>query len=87
MKPNSHFIDAKQVYKKFPLPGGRELAAVDDVTLSIAQGSLMVLSGVSGSGKSTLLGLLATLARPTSGEIYLDGHELRTCSEMQIDHS
>ncbi len=44
-----------------------------DITLRVAPGELVVLSGRSGSGKSTLLHLLAGVMRPTRGEVEVAG--------------
>jgi iron(III) transport system ATP-binding protein len=51
----------------------RSLPAVAEVSLDIAAAESVVILGPSGSGKTTLLRLVAGLARPTSGEIWLDG--------------
>ncbi|WP_329125046.1 ABC transporter ATP-binding protein [Streptomyces sp. NBC_01353] len=50
-----------------------EFTAVDGIDLEIAAGEFVVLVGPSGCGKSTLLDLLGGLARPTGGQILLDG--------------
>jgi len=50
--------------------------AVRDVSLTVADGELMVLVGPSGSGKSTVLRLIAGLDRPTSGRILIDGQDI-----------
>src|SRR6187431_1579110 len=48
-------------------------AAVNDLTLEIAEGELLALLGPSGSGKTTLLRLIAGLDFPDSGRIVIDG--------------
>lgn len=53
--------------KRFP-DGTR---AIDDVTLEVADGELLVCVGPSGSGKSTLLRLLAGLDEPSTGDIHI----------------
>jgi len=55
-------------------------AAVDDVSLEIGDGELLVLVGPSGCGKSTLLRLIAGLEQPTSGRIVIDGQDVSTWS-------
>jgi ABC-type lipoprotein export system ATPase subunit len=47
--------------------------AVHDVSLEVAPGEFVVITGRSGSGKTTLLSLVAGLTRPTSGQVLLDG--------------
>ena len=49
------------------------LRALDDVSVDIRQGDVMVVIGPSGSGKSTLLRSLNLLEVPTDGEIIFDG--------------
>jgi putative ABC transport system ATP-binding protein len=52
------------------------IEALRDVTLHVAPGELLVVTGRSGSGKSTLLNLIGGLDQPTSGRILIDGREL-----------
>ncbi|WP_291158024.1 ABC transporter ATP-binding protein [Hyphomicrobium sp.] len=47
------------------------LAAVDDINLSIGEGEFFTIVGPSGSGKTTLIRMLAGMERPTSGDILL----------------
>jgi multiple sugar transport system ATP-binding protein len=48
--------------------------AVDDVSLGVDPGELLVLLGPSGCGKTTILRMIAGLEDPTSGRVVLDGH-------------
>ena len=56
---------------------GRDVPALDRVSLRIEPGETVLLVGASGSGKSTLLKLLLRFIDPDSGRILLDGHDLR----------
>jgi ABC-type sugar transport system ATPase subunit len=64
---------------------GHGRPALDRLTLQIDDGELMVLVGPSGSGKSTVLRLVAGLDEPTSGRIFLDGHEVSRMPPQQRD--
>jgi osmoprotectant transport system ATP-binding protein len=50
--------------------------AVDDVTMSVRSGEMVMLVGPSGGGKSTTLRLINRLIEPTSGRIWLDGRDV-----------
>ena len=52
------------------------IAALRQLSLSIAQGERLVLLGANGSGKSTLLRLLDALCFPSSGAVNFDGQAL-----------
>jgi ABC-2 type transport system ATP-binding protein len=51
----------------------RRVAALTDCTISVPEGSISALVGPNGAGKTTLLRLLAGLARPTAGEMAVNG--------------
>lgn len=53
--------------------GDEVFSALKGVSLSVAQGDSLAIIGKSGSGKSTLMHILATLDRPTSGELFIEG--------------
>ncbi|MGI9115137.1 MAG: lipoprotein-releasing system ATP-binding protein LolD [Chthoniobacterales bacterium] len=63
---------------------GREVRAVDGVSLEIARHEFVALSGPSGCGKSTLMHLLAGIDRPSRGEIYVDGLALHRADETAL---
>lgn len=58
--------------------------AVDGVTLEIEGGRIVCLVGPNGSGKTTLLKLIASLIRPSSGLVYIDGKDARLYSPSEI---
>jgi putative ABC transport system ATP-binding protein len=64
--------------------GPTAVQAVDDVSLQLGAGELVVLRGPSGSGKTTLLNLLGALDTPDSGSVRLDGRELVGADEDDL---
>ena len=61
-----------------------EFWALKNVSFEVEQGEYVAIMGESGSGKSTLLNILASLDKPTSGEVILDGNDLSKIKESQI---
>ena len=59
---------------------GREVLAVDRVSLTVGEKELVVLMGPSGSGKTTLLAMLGCLLKPTSGRIRVMGRDITALS-------
>jgi len=57
------------------------LAILADVDLDVGRGESVAIIGASGAGKSTLLALLAGLDEPSSGRVWLAGHELSALDE------
>lgn len=66
-------IEVCELSKTFPLPGGRELAAVQGVSFSVAAGEVYGLLGPNGAGKTTTLRMLLGLLRPTGGQASIAG--------------
>jgi putrescine transport system ATP-binding protein len=67
----TQFVLIENVVKKFG-----DVAAVQDINLSVDKGELFALLGSSGCGKSTLLRMLAGFEAPTTGRILVDGMDI-----------
>jgi NitT/TauT family transport system ATP-binding protein len=65
-------IDVRGLSKSFQL-AGTAIEAVRDVSFSVRRGEFVALLGPSGSGKSTILNMIATLVKPSGGQILIDG--------------
>ncbi|MFB8107762.1 ABC transporter ATP-binding protein [Streptomyces sp. NPDC056007] len=63
--------------------GGRQVTALDGVSLSFRRGTFTAIMGPSGSGKSTLLQCAAGLEEPSDGQIVLAGVDIGRQNEMQ----
>ena len=57
---------------------GREITALDDVSLTVERGDIFGVVGESGAGKSTLIRCVNRLETPTSGHILIDGTDITT---------
>ncbi len=52
------------------------LLAIQDVSVSVAKGEIVVVAGANGAGKSTLLKSIAGMERPRAGEVVFDGERI-----------
>ena len=66
-------IQVDHLTKCFPLPGGRTLTAVHDLSFTVQAGEIYGLLGPNGAGKTTTLRMLLGLLRPTSGQASIAG--------------
>jgi putative ABC transport system ATP-binding protein len=64
--------------------GGGAVQALDNVSISVPQGSFTAVMGPSGSGKSTFLQCAAGLDRPTAGRVWLSGTQLSGKKETAL---
>ena len=80
---DSTILEAQGLTKQFGA-GETAVTAVQDVSLQIEKGELVLIMGPSGSGKTTLLSMLGGLLRPTSGSILIGGVDITRMSEHQL---
>ncbi len=79
MDDTEQMVEIRHLSKNFT-----GVEAVQDVSLSLERGKVMVIIGPSGSGKSTLLRCINQLEEQTAGEIYIDGEKV-TRSQKQVN--
>ncbi|MBR3486636.1 MAG: polyamine ABC transporter ATP-binding protein [Clostridia bacterium] len=72
MEQNKKLIELKNITKDY---GGN--LALDNVSLYIRDGEFLTLLGPSGCGKTTLLRIIAGFITPDSGEVYIDGADMK----------
>lgn len=65
-------------------PGENEVRALDGISLEIQKGEFVAIIGHSGSGKSTLMNVLGCLDVPTSGNYFLNGHDVSKLSDNNL---
>ncbi|QQO77697.1 ABC transporter ATP-binding protein [Actinomyces sp. HMT897] len=61
-----------------------DLAAVDDLSLTVPRGQWLSIVGSSGSGKTTLMNIIGCMDTPTKGTVTLDGRELGSLTAGQL---
>jgi multiple sugar transport system ATP-binding protein len=74
-------ISLQNVSKTYP----NGVQAVDDVSLEIGDGELMVLVGPSGCGKTTLMRMIAGLEAVTEGQVLIDGRDMTNAAPKERD--
>jgi len=79
-KPLIHVNKVTKIYRI----GKLEVIALREVSFDIERGEFVSIMGPSGSGKTTLMHILGCLARPTSGEYYLDGRLVNTLDDNEL---
>jgi putative ABC transport system ATP-binding protein len=73
-------LSLQNVSKRYEI-GDTVINALDAISINVKAGEFVAVMGPSGSGKSTFLQVASMLAEPTSGEIYLRGHNVTSYDE------
>ncbi len=73
-------ITINDVTKNY-LVGGEQVTALDQVSLEVAEGDFIVITGPSGSGKSTLLYTIGGLLTPSKGSVNVNGFDIYNISQ------
>lgn len=76
-------IQLSDLHKIYQQPG-REVVALDGVSLEVKPGEIFGVLGQSGAGKSTLIRCVNLLERPTSGSVKVEGQELTTLPAPEL---
>jgi len=76
-------IEITNVTKRFH-KGDETITPLESVSLNIEQGEFISLMGASGTGKSTLLNLIASIDKPDSGGIVIDGTDITRLSRTKL---
>lgn len=66
-------IEFKNVSFKYP---GSDKLVLQDISFEIKRGEKISIVGLNGAGKTTLIKLICRLYRPTSGQIFINGHDI-----------
>jgi len=74
-------IVLEQVSKRYP---SAKSAAVDEISMEIPAGEIVILVGPSGCGKTTTMRMINRLIEPTSGKIRIDGEDVLSLDDVKL---
>ena len=79
----SKIIEVNQLSKSYEM-GGEVVNALKNVNFGIQSGEFVAIMGTSGSGKSTLLNILGCLDKPSDGNYWLDGKDVKLLKRNEL---
>ena len=77
-------IELNQIDMKYNKGQENEVHALKQASLSVEQGDFVGLVGASGSGKTTFLQIIGGMIRPTGGDYFFDGMNVRAMKDRQL---
>jgi len=83
MKISDKLLQVQEVYKTYG-NGQSETVALKGITFDVFPGEFLGIMGASGSGKTTLLNCIATMLKPTSGQVLLEGQNISSFRGSQL---
>ena len=72
------------VTKTYGKKGEKQYQALKGINFKVATGEFVAIMGASGSGKTTLLNILSTLDKPTTGQVFINKHDVSTLNTNQM---
>ena len=79
-----NLLEVKNISKTYG-NGETAVKALKDVSFSVPKGEYVAIVGESGSGKSTLLNMIGALDTPTSGKVLIDGKDIFSMNDQEVD--
>lgn len=64
--------------------GGKQFTALNNVNFQVEQGEFVAIMGASGAGKTTLLNIIASLDKPSSGDVLLEGRSFKAIRDREL---
>lgn len=71
---NKNVLEFESLKKIYPLPNGKNLQALKDLTFQVRENEFFGFLGLNGAGKSTAINILGGISKPTSGDVKVFGH-------------
>ncbi|MDU2490525.1 MAG: ABC transporter ATP-binding protein [Clostridium celatum] len=85
-KDKKLLINMNNIIKRYYIGEPNELEILHGIDLKIYEGEFVAIVGESGSGKSTLMNIIGVLDKPTEGEYYLDGINVKNATEKDMNN-
>ncbi|WP_238915434.1 ABC transporter ATP-binding protein/permease [Clostridium sp. YIM B02555] len=80
-----YLLELKNINKYYKLNGNKKVYALNNINLNFHKGELVSVIGESGSGKSTLMNLIGGLDSEYSGEVIVDGKNIKKYEIKELD--